>query len=224
MSRIAFFDLDGTLTEENVGIKFTKRLYEEGCFRKREWDTFCKIKRAYERNDGNLTYNDAVKAFSTLFALGLEGMGEEIVQSIATRMADDVKYVPYCLETLNWLRAQGFNTVLISASPIEVIQIIAFKLGFEEAYGLRAEVKNGIYTGKCLTIMTKEGKKRIVTAKLSSSFSMGIGDTLDDMEAYSSCNLRILIQNLSSLNLDGINDGIIVIKDLREIRKIVESF
>jgi phosphoserine phosphatase len=65
----------------------------------------------------------------------------------------------------NGLRITVSFLVLISASPIEVVSVIASKLHFDEAYGLKLETKDGIYTGKFFTVTSKY-KRNVIKRKL----------------------------------------------------------
>ena len=47
---------------------------------------------------------------------------------------------------------QGQRVYLVSATPVEVAELIARKLGLTGGYGTEAEIRDGVYTGHLLTL------------------------------------------------------------------------
>jgi HAD superfamily phosphoserine phosphatase-like hydrolase len=226
-SKIAFFDLDGTLTEkaENTGIKLEKVLYEENILNEEYWKLTLEVIEKYRRN--KISYNELVQDLSQIYANGLKGVPISQVKNVLPEVIKSIKFREEVPEVLQWFKENKFRIILISASPNEIVSFIASKLGFHESYGLQVEIKDGKYTGKLLEPVTIDYKRNIIINRLKQSrccFSVGIGDTLEDMEAYRCLNMRFLIDD-NHVNHKGFNDPkILLVKDLREIITLIFYF
>jgi phosphoserine phosphatase len=124
-------------------------------------------------------------------------------------------------EVVQWFKDNGFILVLMSASPIEVVSVIASKLHFDEAYGLKLETKDGIYTGKFFTVTSKY-KRNVIKRKLKEyGFSVGVGDNWYDMEAYQDLDIRFLMDDEYKGNERSVDGKITAIKNLKEMPKFL---
>jgi phosphoserine phosphatase len=157
----------------------------------------------------------------------LKGVPISHVKNVLPEVIKSVKFREEVPEVLRWFKENEFRIVLISASPNEIVSFIASEFGFHESYGLQVEIKDGKYTGKLLEPVTIDYKRNIIINRLKQSrccFSVGIGDTLEDMEAYKRLNMRFLIDG-NCVNHKGFNDPkILLVKDLREIITLIFYF
>ena len=215
-SKIAFFDLDGTITEksENAGIKLEEVLYEKGILKKEDWWLTQEVIGKYRRNE--ISYERLVQNLSRIYANALKGVPVCEVQNVLSEVVKRIKFREEAPEVIQWFKDNGFILVLISASPIEVVRVMASKLHFDEAYGLKLETKDGIYTGKFFTVTSKY-KRNIIKRKLKEHrFSVGVGDNWYDMEAYQELDIRFLIDDEYQGNERFVDGKTLVIKNLKE--------
>ena len=220
-SKIAFFDLDGTITEksENVGIKLEKVLYEKGILTEEDWWLTQEVIGKYRRNE--ISYERLVQNLSRIYANALKGVPVCEVQNVLQEVVKRIKFREEAPEVIQWFKDNGFILVLMSASPIEVVSVIASKLHFDEAYGLKLETKDGIYTGKFFTVTSKY-KRNVIKRKLKKHrFSVGVGDNWCDMEAYQNLDIRFLMDDGYKGNERFVEGKTVVIKNLEEMPKFL---
>jgi len=215
-SKVAFFDLDGTITEksENAGIKLEEVLYEKGILTEEDWWLTLEVIGKYRRNE--ISYERLVQNLSRIYANALKGVPVCEVQNVLSEVVKRIKLREEVPEVIQWFKDNGFILVLISASPIEVVRVIASKLHFDEAYGLKLKTKDGVYTGKFFTVTSKY-KRNVIKRKLKEHrFSVGIGDNWYDMEAYQDLDIRFLIDDEYQGNERFVEGKTLVIKNLNE--------
>ena len=215
--KIAFFDLDGTITEksENAGIKLEEVLYEKGILKKEDWWLTLEVIGKYRRNE--ISYERLIQNLSRIYANALKGVPVCEVQNVLSEVVKRIKLREEVPEVIQWFKDNGFILVLMSASPIEVVRVIASKLHFDEAYGLKLETIDGVYAGKFFTVTSKY-KRNLIKRKLKEHrFSVGVGDNLCDMEAYQDLDIRFLINDDYLANERFVNAKTKVIKNLKEM-------
>jgi len=220
-SKIAFFDLDGTITEksENAGIKLEKVLYEKGILTEEDWRLTLEVIGKYRRNE--ISYERLVLNLSRIYANALKGVPVCEVQNVLPEVVKRIKLREEAPEVIQWFKDNGFILVLMSASPIEVVRVIASKLHFDEAYGLKLETKDGVYVAKFLTVTSKY-KRSVIKKKLKKyRFSVGVGDNWCDMEAYQDLDIRFLMDDEYQGNKRFLDGKTTVIKNLKEISKFL---
>ncbi len=143
----AFFDLDRTLIRGSANFPLALAAFKAGFVPKRQ------------------LARDVVNAVIFVVA----GASDERSAALRERILDAVKgvpvkdivrlgdeFIPHLAETvmpeaqaeLDRMKAEGKDRIIVSASPIEIVQELADKLGLEGAVGTRSEIKNGKYTGK----------------------------------------------------------------------------
>ncbi len=143
----AFFDLDRTLIRGSANFPLALAAFKAGFVPKRQ------------------LAKDVVNAVIFVVA----GASDERSAALRERILDAVKgvpvqdivilsdgFIPHLAETvmpeaqaeLDRMKAEGRDRIIVSASPIEIVQELADKLGLEGAVGTRSEIKNGKYTGK----------------------------------------------------------------------------
>jgi len=219
--KIAFFDLDGTITEksENAGIKLEEVLYEKGILKKEDWWLTLEVIGKYRRNE--ISYERLVQNLSRIYANALKGVPVCEVQNVLPEVVKRIKLREEAPEVIQWFKDNGFILVLMSASPIEVVRVMASKLHFDEAYGLKLETKDGIYTGKFFTVTSKY-KRKVIKRKLKEHrFSVGVGDNWCDMEAYQDLDIRFLMDDEYQDNERSVDGKITAIKNLKEMPKFL---
>lgn len=93
-------------------------------------------------------------------------------------------------ETLRLLRLHGRmgrDTYVVSASAIEIVELLAEKLGFTGAIATEAEVADGVYTGRLAKPFRHGGEKARAIAQLAAernydlSLSFAYGDSHNDL-------------------------------------------
>ncbi len=145
-SSAAFFDLDRTLIRGSANFPLALAAFKAGFVPKRQ------------------LAKDVVNAVIFVVA----GASDERSAALRERILDAVKgvpvkdivalsdeFIPHLADTvmpeaqaeLDRMKAEGKDRIIVSASPIEIVERLADKLGLEGAVGTRSAIKNGKYTG-----------------------------------------------------------------------------
>lgn len=218
IKKLCIFDLDGTLVKESSGLKLTNALREKGIFKERIWEKMMNLEQYYKSRLHTINgYDEYIIKLSKFFAKGLSGAKVKDVEKVAREVSNNLKYGDGCKEIIKELKRRKFDLCIISASPSPIVKAISLKLGINNAYGLEVHVKNGLYLGKCKRIMTSNQKKSIIkTISKDYQFSVGVGDTVNDMIAYSNLNARFLLgasdsvenMRINTLRIDNLKEMI----------------
>jgi HAD superfamily hydrolase (TIGR01490 family) len=145
----AFFDVDNTIMRGASIYYFARGLVSRKMVAPRDvalmlWGQFSFLLRGSESSD----HIDAVREAALAFVAGssvadLTKLGEEIYQdAIAGRIWEGAREL-----TRHYLSA-GQRVWLVTATPIELAEIIARHLGLTGALGTVAESVGGVYTGR----------------------------------------------------------------------------
>lgn len=187
----AFFDLDGTLIPGSANIPLAKAAFAKGLVKKRELAvdlarglTFVLFGASDERS---ATVRDRIlRAVAGHPAAEVEALADDFLDDVVATVR------PRMREILDRHRALGHDTVVISASPTEIVQRVATAVGMTYGAGTRAARDElGRYTGELAgPFCYKEGKAQVVKAlaqehgyQLSQCF--GYSDSISDVPMLS---------------------------------------
>lgn len=226
----AFFDVDNTLIQGSSLIVFALGLARRRYFRLSEilpiaW------KQLKFRFTGSENPEDVARGREQAleFIKGrrvdeLVALCEEIVDN---HMSD--KAWPGTRDLADMHLNAGHQVWLVSATPVQLAQILAQRFGFTGALGTVAEVKDGRFTGRLVgDILHGPGKKHAVAAlaaieKLDLTECTAYSDSINDVPMLSMVGTGIAINPDSKLRkLAGIQGW--EIRDYRSIRKAVRKW
>lgn len=189
----AFFDLDGTIIENFSGVELAKILAElqgEG-----RWREFWEEQRLLR--DNKISYDEAIERLSNCYAKCIKNAKTAFVRDGINRLGNRIKVRDHFEDLCAWLKENDFETFVLTASPEEVFLALP-DFQFTETFGLKFE-QNDHYTGRVLAPMTAEAKKKIIESRSEdSSFSFGVSDSLQDMIAYESLDMKFLLNQTNS--------------------------
>ncbi len=184
----AFFDVDNTLMRGASIYHFARGLAERKMFGPRDllrltWGQLAFRTRGAENSD----HIDAAREAALAFVAGhrvddIVALGEEIYDD---RMADRIWEGAREL-TQQHLRA-GQRVWLVTATPVELANILARRLGLTGALGTVAETSDGVYTGRLVGgLLHGQAKAAAVRALaeregLDLSRSSAYSDSTNDM-------------------------------------------
>ena len=144
----AFFDVDNTIIRGASAFHLAKGLYLRGFFRKRDLLRFGLHQVRY------LTFGENKEQIDEVRQRALEIMTGHSVAEV-TAIAEDVydevlllRIYPGTQRLLDEHIAAGHSVWLVTATPREIGEIIARRLGATGALGTVAEHKDGYYTGR----------------------------------------------------------------------------
>ncbi len=181
MSTAAFFDLDKTIIAKSSVLAFGKPFYREGLLSRRAI-----AKSAYAQVVYMLVGADEAKMEKLREAMLTitKGWNRNHIASIVRETLDDVvSPIIYAeaLELFDEHHAAGHTVIIVSSSPLEVVQPLADYLGADEVIATRAEVDHdGNYTGHLAFYAYGEHK-----ADAMRELAARRGIDLDESYAYS---------------------------------------
>lgn len=185
--KFAVFDIDGTLIRwqlyHGVVDNLAKRklisdeLFQTARAARMEWkkrtdpDAFKvyerKLVRIFDKAIITISYDDFMAS----------------VQAVFMEYKDQT-YV-YTRNLIRQLKEQGYMLFAISASQIQIVELLAKHYGFDDCGGSRYEVKDGAFTGRKFVLLREEKPKLLewLVAKHKADFtgSIGVGDSESDI-------------------------------------------
>ncbi|MHB0929550.1 MAG: HAD family hydrolase [Candidatus Nanopelagicales bacterium] len=148
MKQVAFFDLDNTMVRGSSLFYFARQLMAEGLLRRRTVACFAILEARFVlRRRESAEDRDRVAANALAMVRGHSAME---INALCTRIAERLmgeRLVPATLQALRKHQAQGAETWLVTASPIELADAIAAGLGMTGAIATRPDIVDGRYSG-----------------------------------------------------------------------------
>lgn len=182
----AFFDLDRTLIAGSSAFVFARAARDAGHIRLQ--DFALDIVRALQfrflgsSDDSSTGVRDRILAgVGGMKQSDLVGLNEIVLPELLGLIRPEARAL------LDQHHLAGRETWIVSASPIEIVEPLATALGMTGGIGTRAEVDNGIYTGRLAgPFCYGEGKAEAITllAKergINLSESWSYSDSMSDM-------------------------------------------
>ncbi len=186
-TKIAIFDIDGTIFRKNLHFELINQLTWMKVFPHEACNQLTNIYTGWLEHEG--TYEDYRKALVTLYAEHIRGCSkEDVIKASKMLVPFHAKrtYI-YAERLIKKLRAENYHLVVISGSPIEVVEEYNRQyLNFDSAFGSVYTVdEKGKYTGEA-SFEPSRNKGSLVEQylyehKLSLKDSYGIGHTESDM-------------------------------------------
>ncbi|MBP9727981.1 MAG: HAD-IB family phosphatase [Candidatus Moranbacteria bacterium] len=185
-TKIAIFDIDGTIFRKNLHFELINELTWMKVFPREARDQLSDVYSGWLKHEG--TYEDYRKALVAIYSEHIRGCSKEaVLQASKLLIPFHAKrtYI-YAERLIKKLRAENYHLLVISGSPVEVVEEYNEQyLKFDAAFGsVYAVDEKGLYTGEA-TFEPSRNKGSLVEQylyehKLSLEGSYGIGDTGSD--------------------------------------------
>ncbi len=151
--KLAVFDVDGTLFDGNLGIEYVKVLVQKEIFSKDIGGVIFGWYKKYK--DGEVDKSVAVDEIYKIYAWGMKGTTVERATEIAKETWRAVKNGTYgfAQDATRKLTANGYEVLLLSGSPIEMIRQLGRSLSVcsENMVAGTLEIVRGTYSGKIVS-------------------------------------------------------------------------
>lgn len=186
-TKIAIFDIDGTIFRKNLHFELINELTWMKVFPREARNELADIYSNWLKHEG--TYEDYRKALVKLYSEHIRGCSQEDVRKASKLLVPfhaKRTYI-YAERLIKKLREENYHLLVISGSPIEVVeeynnQYLKFDGFFGSVYAVDTE---GKYTGEASFEPSKNKgslvEQYLYEHKLSLEDSYGIGDTESDM-------------------------------------------
>lgn len=188
MIKAAFFDTDGTIYNDVIGVDFGKFLYDRGIL---EDDCLTDMKESFRRFEFHeIDFLEHARNLILTWAKYMRGKQKNTVEQSAKLFLDEgkAKINQLLLPIINNHKKEGDLLVAVSGSPIEIVSELGKLLGFNFTIASEFKVRDGIYTGEVVEPILL-GKGRVDVIKnfaqehlidLNSSYAYG--DSISDLE------------------------------------------
>lgn len=134
--KVVCFDMDGTLITNTNSVEFLCLLNNKG-------DEIQEIERKEENDIISWIEADYIKA--QLFK-GLE------VNKVEEEFNNYIQIIEDLALVLEELKVHDFKTILVTAGPMQVAEVLNNMYGFDKIYGSIYEIKDGSFTGNIIGI------------------------------------------------------------------------
>jgi HAD superfamily hydrolase (TIGR01490 family) len=189
-TKLAVFDIDGTIFRSSLVIELSHALVEAGIFPASAKKEIGKEYLAWVDRKG--TYEAYISKVVKIYIKHIHGMRfsqvKRIAQSVINFQKDRV--YRFTRDLIKKLKSQNYLLVAISGSPSYIVEAYAKAIGFNLFFGTQLEVKGGKFTGKVLNLDSAYNKSKIVkdiAAKYNINLknSLAVGDTEGDVQMLS---------------------------------------
>lgn len=184
--KIAIFDIDGTIFRKNLHFELINELVWMKVFPREARDELSDVYSGWLTHEG--TYEEYRQALVKIYSEHIRGCSKkDVLKASKALIPFHAKrtYI-YAERLMKKLRAQGYHLLIISGSPVEVVDEYNRQyLGFDAAFGsVYATDEHGLYTGEASFEPSKNKgslvEQYLYEHKLSLEGSYGIGDTGSD--------------------------------------------
>ncbi|NBO45865.1 MAG: HAD-IB family hydrolase [Actinobacteria bacterium] len=192
----AFFDVDNTVVRGASLFHLARSFRQRGYFRARDIRTFIvKQSRFVLSGKEYLTDIASVQQAALAFVAGrsVEEMTSLAAEVFDERLADKLWHE--VLELAHRHRDAGTDVWLVTATPVEVADLMAHRLGLSGALGTVSEVVDGVYTGN-LVGSVLHGKQKAIAVKalaeregINLAASSAYSDSANDLPLLESVGL-----------------------------------
>ena len=187
----AFFDLDNTIIRGASAFHLAVGLRRRGLVRTWDLVTFAYHQARYLLRGEDLADIDRVRTRALSVVTGrsvaeIAAIGEEVWDEVLS-----LRIFPGTQELLSKHLADGDQVWIISASPVEIVELIGRRLGVTGALGTVAEHVDGFYTGRLVGDMLHGRAKARAVAELAAAENLDLthsyayGDSANDLAILS---------------------------------------
>ncbi|WP_298454626.1 HAD family phosphatase [uncultured Cellulomonas sp.] len=188
----AFFDVDNTIIRGASAFHLARGLFERGFFRPRDILWAAVMNARYQLFGENTEQIDEIRSSALSIMTGhsvaeVVAIGEEVYDQVM-----ELRIFPGTRALLDEHLAAGHQVWLVTATPVEIGEVIARRLGATGCVGTVAEHRGGFYTGRLVgDLLHGKAKASAVRALaerdgIDLAASYAYGDSANDVAVLSS--------------------------------------
>ncbi|MEI6215887.1 MAG: HAD-IB family hydrolase [Actinomycetes bacterium] len=201
--RVAFFDVDNTILRGSSLFFLGRGMYQRGFFSKREISAFVLANLRY-RMTGKENKEEIAKIQSAACEF-IGGHNVKEIETIGLEIYDE--FVSPALwqgtiEIANDHLSAGEEVWLVTATPIDMANLIAKRLGFTGALGTKAEVCDGKYTGKMIGNLLHGKEKAIAIRELAAEKNIDLSESFAYSDSHHDIPLLTAVGHPRAINPD----------------------
>ena len=203
--RIAFFDVDNTLLKGSTLFFLGRGMYQRGFFTKKDISAFVLANIRYrltgkENKEEIARFQNAATDFIKGHnVIGIEKIGQEIYEEYVSP-AIWQGTVKIAQEHLS----KDEEVWLVTATPLDMANLMAKRLGFTGALGTKAEIENGVYTGKIIGNLLHGREKATAVKELAIGRSIDLNNCYAYSDSHHDIPLLEAVGNPRAINPDAL--------------------
>lgn len=206
--RVVCFDMDGTLIRNTNSVRFI-------CALAGKREAAEEIEAMEDTGELNWIDADYIKAD---MASGLN------TKKLKETFDEHVVLISGIEDTIRELNKRNIKSILVTAGPLQVAEILGERFGFDRVYGSIFETENGAFTGKIVKHLGESGKLHSLQEYCrekgySPAQCAAVGDSTSDVEVFRYSGKSIAINH--SKSLEGLADEYIRTEDIRDILRFL---
>jgi len=203
MPRIAFFDVDNTITRGSTLYFLGKGMYNRGFFTKRDIGAWVLANIRFR-----MTGTEKSEVISRFQKAATDFIGGHDVKEI--RIIGEQIYSEFVspsiwqgtIELAKEHLSSGDEVWLVTASPEDFANLIAERLGFTGAIGTKAEIKDGKYTGNLKGKLLHGKEKAIAITELTKARGINLKDCFAYSDSHNDLPLLSAVGHPRAINPD----------------------
>ena len=203
MPRIAFFDVDNTITRGSTLYFLGKGMYNRGFFTKRDIGAWVLANIRFR-----MTGTEKSEVISRFQKAATDFIGGHDVKEI--RIIGEQIYSEFVspsiwqgtIELAKEHLSSGDEVWLVTASPEDFANLIAERLGFTGAIGTKAEINDGKYTGNLNGKLLHGKEKAIAITELTKERGINLKDCFAYSDSHNDLPLLSAVGHPRAINPD----------------------
>ena len=203
MPRIAFFDVDNTITRGSTLYFLGKGMYNRGFFTKRDIGAWVLANIRFR-----MTGTEKSEVISRFQKAATDFIGGHDVKEI--RIIGEQIYSEFVspsiwqgtIELAKEHLSSGDEVWLVTASPEDFANLIAERLGFTGAIGTKAEINDGKYTGNLNGKLLHGKEKAIAITELTKARGINLQDCFAYSDSHNDLPLLSAVGHPRAINPD----------------------
>ena len=203
MPRIAFFDVDNTITRGSTLYFLGKGMYNRGFFTKRDIGAWVLANIRFR-----MTGTEKSEVISRFQKAATDFIGGHDVKEI--RIIGEQIYSEFVspsiwqgtIELAKEHLSSGDEVWLVTASPEDFANLIAERLGFTGAIGTKAEIKDGKYTGNLNGKLLHGKENAIAITELTKARGISLKDCFAYSDSHNDLPLLSAVGHPRAINPD----------------------
>ena len=191
-TKVAFFDIDGTVFRSSLLVELVEELIREEVFPAEAYDHFRAAHAAWRNREGS--YEAYIATVIDAYMEHIKGVHYGTFADVGRRVVSvqQKQVYRYTRDLIKKLKADGYHLVAISQSPKTVLDEFCRQYGFDKVYGRMYEIgPQDRFTGEVTQEHLIENKANIVARgfeldiQVTKEGSVAVGDSDGDIPLLS---------------------------------------
>jgi len=213
MNKCVFTDIDGTLLKGFITVDFVEFLYKSGLFDQMAYQNQKNLMGAFKSSQ--IDFDSWLVEWAKIWGKGICGQKQTEIKKAARLFfpSFESNFFSSSKELVEVFQAKGYIVIGVTAGVVEVASLVKEHLNLDYVIASEVKLKEGVYTDQVTThLHLPNGKKEAVldfcaTHDVSLKESIGIGDSMLDVQIISLMGLKIALNATIDLSKFGSQNG-----------------